>query len=86
MKANTMRPDSIMDEDQVKAIIGRDTTSSLYREKKVLVLALDTTRTAPVPMMRRAIEEVIGERAARLVSLWIMRGGAHRLEHERLTG
>jgi hypothetical protein len=74
MKANTMRPDSILDEDQVKAIIGRDTTSSLYREKKVLVLALDTTRTAPVPMMRRAIEEVIGERAAKLVSLWIMRG------------
>ena len=81
MAVKARNSDSILDEEQVKAIIERDTPSSLYREKKVLVLAPDTTRTAPVPMMRRAIEEVIGKRAARLDFMVAL--GTHKLLSEQ---
>jgi len=77
MAARKVRPDLTLDEDKVKEIIARETPSSLFSEKKVLVLTPDTTRTAPLPMMIRAIDEVIGARAAKLDFMVAL--GTHKL-------
>jgi nickel-dependent lactate racemase len=53
-------------EDKVKEIIEAGTPAILYEKKRVLVLTPDATRTCPLPMMVRAVREVIGERAAKL--------------------
>jgi len=53
-------------EEKAKERIERGTPATLYEKKRVLVLTPDATRTCPLPMMVRAIREVIGERAARL--------------------
>lgn len=53
-------------EENVKEIIEAGTPASLYEKKRVLVLTPDATRTCPLPMMVRAVHEVIGERAAQL--------------------
>ena len=53
-------------EENVKSIIETGTPPDLYRNKRVLVLTPDATRTCPLPMMVRAIREVIGEQCAQL--------------------
>jgi nickel-dependent lactate racemase len=53
-------------EEKVKEIIEGGTPAILYEKKRVLVLTPDATRTCPLPMMVRALHEVIGERAAKL--------------------
>ena len=55
-----------LSEEKVKEIIEAGTSPSLYEGKRVLVLTPDATRTCPLPMMVRAVREVIGERAAKL--------------------
>ncbi len=47
-------------------MIERGTPTALYEKKRVLVLTPDATRTCPLPMMTRAVREVIGKRAAKL--------------------
>ena len=53
-------------EEKAKEIIEAGTPATLYEKKRVLVLTPDATRTCPLPMMARAVREVIGERAAKL--------------------
>jgi nickel-dependent lactate racemase len=53
-------------EKEIKDIIGQGTPAELYRDKKVLVLTPDATRTCPLPMMVRTVNDVIGRRCARL--------------------
>jgi nickel-dependent lactate racemase len=81
MGAAKGRLDSTLDEDRVKAIIEKGTPASLFKEKKVLVLTPDATRTAPLPMMVRALGEVIGKRAARLDFMVAL--GTHKLLTEQ---
>ena len=52
--------------ENVKSIIEAGTPPDLYRNKRVLVLTPDATRTCPLPMMMRAIRQVIGEQCAKL--------------------
>jgi nickel-dependent lactate racemase len=59
-------PNAVISEDRVKAIIEAGTPPDLYRKKRVLVLTPDATRTCPLPMMIRAIRQVIGEKCAKL--------------------
>jgi len=81
MAARKVRPDLTLNEDRVKTIIERETPFSLFKGKKVLVLTPDTTRTAPLPMMIRAIEEVIGARAAKLDFMIAL--GTHKMLTEQ---
>jgi nickel-dependent lactate racemase len=53
-------------EKEIKDIIGEGTPAELYRDKKVLVLTPDATRTCPLPMMVRTVNDVIGRRCDRL--------------------
>ena len=55
-----------LSEENVKERIEAATPARLYEKKRVLVLTPDGTRTCPLPMMVRAVRDVIGERAARL--------------------
>jgi len=60
MTAGQGSPDAVIAEDRIPAIIEAGTPISLYDNKRVLVLTPDATRTCPLPMMIRAIREVIG--------------------------
>jgi len=53
-------------EPEVKSIIAAGTPRELYRNKRVLVLTPDATRTCPLPMMIRAVRKVIGKHSATL--------------------
>ena len=59
-------PDSVISEDQIKKIITGGTPPALYDKKRILVLTPDATRTCPLPMVIRAVREVIGKRSAKL--------------------
>ena len=59
-------PDSVLSEPAVKAIIDTGTPATVYENRRVLVLTPDATRTCPLPMMVRAIGEIIGSRCAKL--------------------
>ena len=69
-----------MQMEELQAIIDGGTPSDLYAGKKVLVLTPDPTRTAPLPLMVRAINEVIGKRASRLD--FMVAVGSHRILDE----
>ena len=59
-------PDAILTAENVKSVIEAGTPPNLFDNKRVLVLTPDATRTCPLPMMIRAIREVIGTRSAKL--------------------
>jgi len=55
-----------LSEAKVKEMIEAGTPAGLYKNRRVLVLTPDGTRSCPLPMMVRVLREVIGGRAARL--------------------
>jgi lactate racemase len=55
-----------LSEAKAKEIIETGTPAGLYEKRRVLVLTPDGTRTCPLPMMIRVLNEVIGERVAKL--------------------
>jgi len=59
-------PDLVLSDPEVKKIIEAGTPATMYENKRVLVLTPDATRTCPLPMMIRAIREIIGNRCAKL--------------------
>ena len=59
-------PDKILLEEDVKAIIAAGTPAKMFANKRVLVLTPDATRTCPLPMMIRAIQALMGAKAAKL--------------------
>jgi len=59
-------PDKVLLEEDVKAIIAAGTPAKMFANKRVLVLTPDATRTCPLPMMIRAIQALMGTKAAKL--------------------
>ena len=59
-------PDKVLLEEDVQAIIADGTPTKMFTNKRVLVLTPDATRTCPLPMMIRAIQTVVGAKAAKL--------------------
>jgi len=57
---------TVLSENEIKGIIEGGTPVELYRDKRVLVLTPDATRTCPLPLMVRSVNEVIGRHCARL--------------------
>ncbi len=51
---------------QIEEIIRKGTPESLYRDKKVIVLTPDATRTSPLPTMIKTIKRIFGNSASRL--------------------
>lgn len=51
---------------EVHSLIAEGTPAELVRDKRVLVLTPDATRTCPLPMMIRALQSVIGPLCAKL--------------------
>jgi nickel-dependent lactate racemase len=58
--------DRLLLEEEVTALLDEGTPAGLFDKKRVLVLTPDATRTCPLPMILRSIQEVIGKRSARL--------------------
>ena len=59
-------PESVLLEEDVRAMIEAGTPADLYEKKRVLVLTPDSTRTCPLPMMIEILQRVMGKRCARL--------------------
>lgn len=59
-------PDRSLFEEEVTALLDEGTPAGLFDKKRVLDLTPDATRTCPLPMILRSIQEVIGKRSARL--------------------
>jgi nickel-dependent lactate racemase len=59
-------PDRLLLEEDVTALVEEGTPAGLFDRKRVLVLTPDATRTCPLPLILRSIQEVIGKRSARL--------------------
>jgi nickel-dependent lactate racemase len=66
MAAGKGSPNTILLEEDVKAIIAAGTPVKMFADKRVLVLTPDATRTCPLPMMIRAIQALLGTKAAKL--------------------
>jgi nickel-dependent lactate racemase len=56
----------ILSDMKIREIVAAGTPAGLYKDKRVLVLTPDGTRTCPLPMMVRMLAELIGTRARRL--------------------
>jgi lactate racemase len=59
-------PESVLLEEDVRAVIEAGTPADLFEKKRVLVLTPDSTRTCPLPMMIEILRKVMGKRCARL--------------------
>ncbi len=59
-------PDLKLTENEVLEIVAGGIPVDLFKNKRVLVLTPDTTRTCPLPLMVRTLGNVIGKRAAQL--------------------
>jgi nickel-dependent lactate racemase len=59
-------PDMIVAAQEVRRIIDAGTPRALYAGKRVLVLTPDATRTCPLPMIIKSVQEVVGSHCAAL--------------------
>jgi len=59
-------PNAPLNEQQILDIIQETLPASLVSTKRILVLTPDTTRTCPLPLMVRCLQETAGSKAARL--------------------
>ena len=59
-------PGSKLTEADVIDIISSGTPQELYRGKRVLVLTPDATRTCPLPMLVRTVNDIIGHQCVQL--------------------
>ena len=59
MISGTGRPDLILSAEDVHDLIEAGTPRALYAGKRVLVLTPDATRTCPLPMMIRAVRDIV---------------------------
>jgi nickel-dependent lactate racemase len=66
MTVGSGRPQAVLPQPEVEAIIAAGIPDELCAGRRVLVLTPDATRTCPLPMMVRAIQATVGRRAARL--------------------
>jgi len=55
-----------LSEAELKETIDAGTPAGLYEKRRILVLTPDGTRSCPLPMLVRAVNEVIGSKAVRL--------------------
>ena len=68
-------------EDEIRETVEKGIPTKMIEGKRVLVLTPDGTRTAPLPMMVKILQEVIGGRAARIDFMVAL--GTHRPLSER---
>ena len=54
--------DRILNEDEIRDLVGRATTDLAIDRKRVIVIIPDGTRTAPIPMMVRVLRDTIASR------------------------
>ena len=59
-------PSTRLTEQEICEIISAGTPEELYRDKRVLVLTPDATRTCPLPMLVRSVISVVGPQSSQL--------------------
>jgi nickel-dependent lactate racemase len=68
--------DKVLSCEDVDEILERGILSQLFTDKKVLVLTPDASRTAPLPLMVKKLQQVMGARSKRLDFMVAL--GTHR--------
>lgn len=66
MASGLGNPDYKLTDKQIEETIVKGTPESIYKDKKVLVLTPDATRTSPLPTMIHLLRKIIGEKAEKL--------------------
>ena len=74
---------SVLSGSEIRKIVQSGTPLELYRDKRVLVLTPDTTRTCPLPLMISILQEVIGTQANKL-DFMVALGTHQPLSEERI--
>ncbi|MFT5697473.1 MAG: nickel-dependent lactate racemase [Desulforhopalus sp.] len=59
-------PRAALDNSEIRNIVASGTPEELYVGKRVLVLTPDTTRTCPLPLMVKLLQEIVGAKAKTL--------------------
>ncbi|MFP4067478.1 MAG: lactate racemase domain-containing protein [Spirochaetaceae bacterium] len=77
------REQGVVSDEEVRQLIAEGTPEELVRDKRVLVVTPDPTRTCPLPMMVRAIQETLGP-AARRIDYMIALGSHHPLSETQI--
>ena len=57
--------DHALDPERIRQIIESELPAERIRDKRILVLTPDTTRTCPLPLMVRCLQEIVGQRGGR---------------------
>ena len=58
--------DHALDPERIRQIIESELPAERIRDKRILVLTPDTTRTCPLPLLVRLLQEIVGSEAAAL--------------------
>ena len=66
MVTGTGNPHNAISENDIRNSIESGTPSKLYKNRRILVLTPDTTRTCPLPYMISTLQEIIGTKAQKL--------------------
>ena len=74
---------TVLTEENVKTIVESGIPESLFKDKRVLILTPDATRTCPLPMMVRGLREVIGDRS-RSLDFMVALGTHPRLSEDEI--
>jgi nickel-dependent lactate racemase len=77
------REQGVVSADEVKQLILDGTPDDMVRDKRVLVITPDATRTCPLPMMVRAVQETLAAVASRL-DYMIALGSHHPLTEAQI--
>lgn len=77
------REDGVVSFEEVKQLILDGTPEERVRDKRVLVITPDATRTCPLPMTVRAVQETLGATARRL-DYMIALGSHHPMTQEQI--
>jgi nickel-dependent lactate racemase len=77
------REQGVVSFEEAKQLILDGTPEEMVRDKRVLVITPDATRTCPLPMMVRAVQETLGA-AAKQLDYMIALGSHHPLTEEQI--
>ena len=76
-------PQVALAQSEIRTILETGTPENIYKDKRVLVLTPDTTRTCPLPMMLKMLQELMGA-STKALDFMVALGTHQPLSEERI--